>query len=111
MIIKLAQYRAQCPPLDVVVDDNFYDTRLSWYPWFISRQGYVISYLYEDGKPSRIITLHRMVMQDVPHPAEFNMVDHINRDRRDNRSVNLRWCSCKQNMSNTHINGRYRGGF
>ena len=100
MIIKVAHYHGLSIPLDVIVDDDFYQTKLSWYPWHIQRNGYVATFLYHEGKPSKVILLHRMIMKDVPHSPEFTQVDHINRNKRDNRRVNLRWVTRQENLIN-----------
>lgn len=44
---------------------------------------------------------HRLVaMSFIPNPNNYPEVDHINRDTKDNRVCNLRWCSHKMNMNN-----------
>lgn len=44
---------------------------------------------------------HRLVAEAfIPNPNNLNEVDHINRNTKDNRVCNLRWCSHKENMNN-----------
>lgn len=46
-------------------------------------------------------SVHRAVAElFIPNPNNYNEVDHINGDKLDNRAINLKWCSHKQNMNN-----------
>ena len=45
----------------------------------------------------RLIAIHFI---ENPKPNEYNMIDHINHHRTDNRISNLRWCNSSQNNSN-----------
>lgn len=45
--------------------------------------------------------VHRIVAETfVDNPQGYNEIDHINRDKSDNRAENLRWCTHKANMVN-----------
>jgi hypothetical protein len=74
------------------------------YCWYLSKDSYVVGYpalssvdrLY----PSSLavgIKLHRLIKPNVP---KGYVVDHINRNRLDNRINNLRVCTYKQNSYN-----------
>lgn len=53
------------------------------------------------GKDSRNISIHRLVAKHyIPNPENKPQVDHINRDRSDNRICNLRWVTRCENMNN-----------
>lgn len=64
------------------------------YSWCLSRTGYLVANI--NGKVTK---LHRYILDA---PSNF-VVDHINRDPKDNRLINLRLCSTSQNNKNTSL--------
>ena len=55
------------------------------------------------NRKHRTFRVHRLVAQAFvpnPRPDLFNVVDHINHDRSDNRACNLRWLDNHLNMMN-----------
>lgn len=49
--------------------------------------------------------LHRIVAEAfIPNPEHKPYVDHINRNRLDNRVVNLRWVTPRENSNNAYTN-------
>lgn len=80
---------AQVDPIDF--------TRLSRYKWKL-RNGYAVSLI--DG---RTVRMHRDVMQE-NDPSM--VIDHINRDRLDNRRSNLRRLTPLENANNRSDNVR-----
>lgn len=87
--------------------ENFYvdpsDAGLvSKYRWYIAGTGYVVC----DHRRTERILLHRILMN-----APSNMiVDHINRDTKDNRKENLRLVTPSQNLMNRGIESRNKSG-
>ncbi len=67
----------------------------------LQRDGYV--YLSKDTH----LKLHRLVCQ--PQPQSGEVVDHISRDRLDNRRSNLRPATLSQNALNRKPRGKYKG--
>lgn len=66
-----------------------------------TKHGY-LAYYFGNGKDKRkMIRIHRVVASAfIPNYEGKPMVDHINRNRKDNRVENLRWCTLKENMNN-----------
>jgi len=65
-----------------------------------NNSGYTCIDLYNDGK-QKCFKLHRLVAQHyVSNPEDKPHVDHINRDKSDNRTENLRWVTRSENQQN-----------
>jgi hypothetical protein len=75
---------------------------LTAWRWSRNRNGY--AYRATD----RTLLLHRVILGIVDEPREV-MCDHINRDRLDNRSSNLRRATAKENRANTEYVYHGRG--
>jgi len=92
----------------VMVDDEDF-AELSQYRWHLTDTGYAARWY--GGRPPRRkrMRLHRQVLG--LDPEDKRQVDHLNRDKRDNRKVNLRIVEKdghnKQNVPKRV--GKYRG--
>jgi hypothetical protein len=78
---------------DVLVDDADYEW-LSKYSWQLMKNGYAIRGTNSQGR----FLMHREIMG--LSPGDRITVDHINRDRLDNRRSNLRLLSHSDNCRN-----------
>lgn len=64
------------------------------------KNGYYKVKLYNDGK-CKLLTIHRLLaLHFIPKIEGKDLVDHINRNREDNRLENLRWVNNSENCSN-----------
>ena len=62
--------------------------------------GYLYYGLYKEGK-QKSIYIHRLLgLQFIPNPDNKLCIDHINRNKQDNRIENLRWATHTENMNN-----------
>lgn len=64
------------------------------------KDGYLMTDLWKAGKPLTV-KVHRLVAAAFT-PGLAPEVDHINGQRDDNRSANLRWATPSQNKANSH---------
>lgn len=82
------------------------------FKWYLTKAGYPGTYGSVDGsiKYSRPVHLHQFLY---PYTPYGHVVDHINRDRLDNRRDNLRICTALQNSYNKskpkNSNKKYKG--
>ncbi len=66
----------------------------------LDKDGYAITTLYNGGK-YRKMKIHRLLgMCYIPKIEGKDLIDHINRDKSDNRIENLRWVNASENSSN-----------
>lgn len=65
--------------------------------------GYVKITLRKNGTKSNLYIHRLLAIQFIPNPKGFKEIDHINRNRGDNRIQNLRWISRRGNNLNRDI--------
>jgi hypothetical protein len=69
----------------------------------MNSSGYLRYCLYKNGKKKQMF-VHRLIAKAfLPAVEGADYVDHINRDKLDNRSDNLRWVTMSQNNLNSTI--------
>jgi len=82
---------------NVFVDND--DKEVFNHSWYLNNSGYAITRINKNKQ----ILMHRMVFGD-----KNNLdIDHINRNKLDNRKENLRFVNRSQNMMNTDAKGYY----
>ena len=94
----------------IIVCDCHYD-RVAGYQWHISNRGYVVRSEYiglvDDKSKSKKISLHQLIIGK----KKGRLVDHINRDKLDNRCDNLRHVTPQENVYNRKYKttSKYKG--
>ena len=73
--------------------------------WYCDKDGYLVNCYYYNGH-RRFTRFHRIVM----HAKPKQIVDHINRNRADNRKQNLRCCDYAENDRNRGIYSSNKSG-
>lgn len=74
-----------------------------------NRYGYYVVHMKVLDKYT-FIPVHRLLaVTFIPNPQNKPTVDHINRDRKDNRLSNLRWATMKEQLENS--NALYMASF
>ena len=88
----------------VLVDDE--DMHIvKRHSWFMTRAGYVCTSVRVGVNKRRTMGLHRVILGDPPTPA----IDHVNRNKLDNRKSNLVACTDSENSRNRDFTTTRRG--
>ena len=94
------------------VDDDVYDYLMQW-SWHVQQSKKGIYYASRTGSLAEgdlykaQILMHRVIMKC----PEGLVIDHINRDRLNNCTVNLRICTQSQNQMNRGIQSNNKSGY
>ncbi len=88
-----------------IVDDDDYGM-LSTIRWTAHSQGYAYC-RHSVGDKTKCVYMHRLVVK----AKKGEIVDHINRDRLDNRKCNLRIVTHIQNTLNTGVSSTSKSGY
>ena len=76
---------------------------------FINTHGYKRITLCKNGK-KKYYLIHRLIgIHFIPNPENLPCIDHINRDKKDNRIENLRWYSQRDNIINSEYVDKRKG--
>lgn len=74
------------------------------------RKGYLYLILYNDIN-KKTLRIHRSVaIHYIPNPNNYPEIDHINRNKKDNRIENLRWATRSMNMLNIGLKNSNTSG-
>ncbi len=73
--------------------------------------GYLHVGLYNEGKKKINKKIHRLTATAwIDNPNNYPIIDHINKNKTDNRVENLRWCTQSINMRNRNIHSNNTSG-
>jgi hypothetical protein len=95
MKIELSRASGAC----AIIDDSDF-LSVSRHTWWLNTKGYAYTTIAK-----KTVFMHRLIF----YPGEGLMVDHINRDKLDNRRANLRSSTHAQNIAN--LLRRTKSGF
>jgi len=82
-------------------DIEDYD-KIKDYSWAHNNRGYVSATLFKNKR----VLMHRLILNN-----KFEIIDHINKNRTDNRKCNLRGCTKSQNGANSNVPKNNISGF
>ncbi len=90
--VLISIYNKKSEIIEKAIIDKDDIEKVSKYKWHVLSNGYIATTL----KNRKLLLLHRYIT----NCPEGKVVDHINHDRSDNRKINLRICTTKENAQN-----------
>lgn len=88
--------------VEILIDPEDYE-RVKRYSWCISKTGYAVANI-----KGKVTKMHRYILNESKPEI---IIDHINRNKLDNRKENLRRCTVKQNSRNTSVSKNNTTGY
>lgn len=92
----MAEIKLKCGAT-VLVDDVDFE-QLSKYSWYVDKGGYAVRKTTINGKKGRSVSMHRVVAK----AQAGEIVDHIDRNKLNNQSNNLRIVTLSENGYNNN---------
>lgn len=92
-----------------IVDDEDFEWLNQW-KWCFDSNGYAVRHEQKNEygfNSRRMIKMHKFIL----NPSLGMMTDHINRNRLDNRKINLRMADNHLNQRNSKLSIKNRSGF
>tara|TARA_R110002012_G_C11287276_1_gene571524 strand:+ start:67 stop:546 length:480 start_codon:yes stop_codon:yes gene_type:complete len=77
---------------------------------YCAPNGYLMISVCKDGKKKNLF-VHKLIGLFIPNPENKPTVDHINRNKKDNRLINLRWATKREQEYNKGLNQNNTSGF
>ena len=96
---EIVLYNKDCEEVARTIIDLDDIDKVKDFKWYLNDNGYVLC----NNPKTR---LHRLIM----NPSDGMVVDHINRNRVDNRKSNLRICTNQQNSVNVNVSRNNTSG-
>lgn len=88
------------------VVDKKWEKAVRLYSWYMDNSGFVRARVN-----NKLICLHQYILKLEERFDPFLYIDHVDRDRCNNTSANLRLCTRKENNNNTKLRSDNKSGF